>query len=194
MSDDIRKIHQLKVDNVTNIISALSDIIFIIDSNGFFLDYYSSDPSRFLIDEKNIVGSSIYDIFSKEEADTHISFFNDSIRTGKINSFEYSIINNGIKRSFEARISKLDDFSVLSIVRDITERTNAQRELIENEKKIRRLIEANNRNQRLESLGFLAGGIAHDFNNLILGLFGSIENARNELQKGNIQDAVTTLS
>ena len=306
MSDEIRKIHQLKVDNVTSILSALSDIIFIIDSKGCFLDYYSSDPSRFLVDEKNIIGSSIYDLFPKEEADYHVSFFNDTMKTGKINSFEYSADNNGIKKFFEARVSKLDDSSVLSIVRDITEKTNALNALAESEQKFRKIAdflpeavfetdsnlivtyankktfdmfghsiedlkkgimvldliseddvdrgkdnialrfsdslkflskytgirkdktrfpismhsspvfldgkpagirgvildvsyqekinEAMSRNQRLESLGFLAGGIAHDFNNLILGLFGSIENAKNELKKNNIQDAVTTLN
>lgn len=306
MSDEIRKIHQLKVDNVTSILSALSDIIFIIDSKGYFLDYYSSDPSRFFVDEKNIIGSSIYDLFPKKEADYHVSFFNDTMKTGKINSFEYSADHNGIKKFFEARVSKLDDSSVLSIVRDITDKANALNALAESEQKFRKIAdflpeavfetdsnlivtyankktiemfghsiedlkkgimvldlisedevdrgkdnialrfnnslkflskytgirkdktrfpismhsspifldgkpagirgvildvsyqekinEAMSRNQRLESLGFLAGGIAHDFNNLVLGLFGSIENARCELKKGNIQDAVTTLN
>jgi PAS domain S-box-containing protein len=35
--------------------------------------------------------------------------------------------------------------------------------------------------QKLESLGTLAGGIAHDFNNILMGLFGNISIARNEL-------------
>ncbi len=37
------------------------------------------------------------------------------------------------------------------------------------------------RSQKLESTGILAGGIAHDFNNILLGLFGNLSLAKNEL-------------
>jgi nitrogen-specific signal transduction histidine kinase/ActR/RegA family two-component response regulator len=47
--------------------------------------------------------------------------------------------------------------------------------------------------QKLESIGFLAGGIAHDFNNLILGLFGSVEIAKNELENLNYEAAKNAL-
>lgn len=35
--------------------------------------------------------------------------------------------------------------------------------------------------QKLESIGTLAGGIAHDFNNILMGLFGNLTLAKNEL-------------
>lgn len=38
---------------------------------------------------------------------------------------------------------------------------------------------------KLESIGTLAGGIAHDFNNIMMGLFGNIALAKNELPKGH---------
>jgi PAS domain S-box-containing protein len=43
----------------------------------------------------------------------------------------------------------------------------------------RRMLEAIQRTDKLESLGMLAGGIAHDFNNLLAGLFGYVSLARN---------------
>lgn len=50
---------------------------------------------------------------------------------------------------------------------DLTEIKQLQKEVI--------------RNQKLESTGLLAGGIAHDFNNILLGLFGNLSLAKNEL-------------
>jgi len=59
---------------------------------------------------------------------------------------------------------KGDQIGMWAIVRDLSERQNAQKELL----KI----------QKLESLGVLAGGIAHDFNNIITGIMGNISFAR----------------
>ncbi len=57
----------------------------------------------------------------------------------------------------------------ISTARDITDRLREEGEL----QKI----------QKLTSIGTLAGGIAHDFNNILMGLFGNISLARNELSK-----------
>ena len=39
--------------------------------------------------------------------------------------------------------------------------------------------------QKLQSVGTLAGGIAHDFNNILMGLFGNISLAKDELPKSH---------
>lgn len=54
---------------------------------------------------------------------------------------------------------------------DITDRKKAQAELATLEK--------------LKSVGTLAGGIAHDFNNIMMGLFGNIALAKNEIPKNH---------
>ena len=70
-------------------------------------------------------------------------------------------------------VSKLVEFQnknlILSITRDITERKRAE--------------EALQKMEKLESVGTLAGGIAHDFNNILMGLFGNISIAKEDLPK-----------
>ncbi|RLT19306.1 MAG: PAS domain S-box protein [Planctomycetota bacterium] len=61
-----------------------------------------------------------------------------------------------------------------SIVRDITERRQAQ---IQREQLDRKMQEA----QRLESLQVLAGGISHDFNNILAAILGNAELLRHDL-------------
>ena len=54
-------------------------------------------------------------------------------------------------------------------IHDITERKRSEAELL--------------KMQKLQSVGTLAGGIAHDFNNILLGLFGNISIAMDDLPK-----------
>ena len=69
--------------------------------------------------------------------------------------------------------------AALVIIRDITERINAERENI-------RLQSQLNQAQRMEAIGTLAGGIAHDINNILYGIIGYAEIARHhQIQDGH---------
>ena len=64
--------------------------------------------------------------------------------------------------------------AMIGVVRDITERKQAEQKRQELEAQI---LHA----QKLESLGVLAGGIAHDFNNLLMGVLGNASLAMMDL-------------
>jgi PAS domain S-box-containing protein len=66
--------------------------------------------------------------------------------------------------------------ATLNILRDITERQQAENQRLDLERQMQQM-------QKLESLGVLAGGIAHDFNNLLTVILGNADLALDELPR-----------
>ncbi len=65
---------------------------------------------------------------------------------------------------------------VLALIRDVSQR-------LQEEQEQKKLQEAMEHSQRLESLGVLAGGIAHDFNNLLAVILGNVEMLKTRIPK-----------
>ncbi len=93
--------------------------------------------------------------------------------------------SDGSYRHFETRISRMDEFFVLVVLRDVTKewREREAREQVEE-----RLIKV----QKMESLGTLAAGIAHDFNN-ILAIIQNTVDLIDESPVDSEHDAVGTI-
>ena len=104
------------------LVNAIPDLIFVVDYDGNYIDYTVDKSSPLYVEPKNIIGKNLKDFFPDENKYKEIlEKIRDTIRTGILNIVTYEMDSRMGRRKFEARISKMDDKRILSIVRDITD-------------------------------------------------------------------------
>ncbi len=162
----------LRESNTRNeaLLAAMPEMMFVLSRNGTYIDFKVEKEDELAIPPGEIIGKNISNAgFSKDVVKIILDQIENTLKTGKIHSFEYELNIDGSDNTYDARIVPFGEDNILATVRNVTENTNAEEEL-------RKL-------QRLKSIGTLAGGIAHDFNNILTGLFGNISIAKMKLSR-----------
>ncbi|MBI5397176.1 MAG: PAS domain S-box protein, partial [Verrucomicrobia bacterium] len=114
-------------------LAAIPDLMFITDKDNVFVGYHAADATRLFAPPDQFMGKPVDAVLPPEVAGKIIAGFDEVTRTGQVAVREYSLDAQGAKRSFEARIVRLDRERRLTIVRDITERRRAQEAVRESE-------------------------------------------------------------
>ncbi len=112
------------------LLEAIPDLIFEISVDGVFLTCKYSHESVLLLPPKDFLGKKITEVLPDELAQLTMRLIQRTKETGKIQVYEYSLDIDGGKRYYESRLKLSEKNSVLSIVRDITEKKNSERELL----------------------------------------------------------------
>ena len=153
------------------ILTSVPDIMFIQSIDGVYLDYHTDNKKLLAVQPEQFLGKSIRDVLPAALAEQFLQCFKLAHETKEMQVMDYVLdVPNG-SRYFEARINYMDEGRVLSIIRDMTENKRAEAEL--------------QKMQKLTSVGTLAGGIAHDFNNILMGLYGNLSLAKDELDQNH---------
>jgi len=112
---------RLQTARLDAVISVLPDLLFIVNTEGDFLDFFSSDPGKLILDPAHITELNLRDIFNPEEVKRHLDIYRRCIETNSIQAFEYTMTADGKELYYETRTTPLSNNSVLAIVRDITD-------------------------------------------------------------------------
>ena len=118
------------------ILDSLPDPVFVSDQEGVLLDSHSSVPQLYYLPPEEFLGKRIIDVIPGVVGQQIMYAITEAAK-GTRQLIEYPLLIQGEVRHFEARLAPLDAHQVLTIVRDVTERKQA-----EEERFIRKIAEA----------------------------------------------------
>jgi PAS domain S-box-containing protein len=106
------------------ILSALPDLMFVMDRDGTYVDYHVRDPRLLFVPPDAFMGRTIREIFPPPLAETFMDAIERSYQVQEPVIVEYELQVDEL-RQFEARLVAADHGRVLSIIRDVTEAKRA---------------------------------------------------------------------
>jgi PAS domain S-box-containing protein len=125
------------------LLSAIPDLIFRIRSDGTYLDVKTPKNNHLLAYSTEQIGHNIYDVLPAPVAEQRMYYIQQALLTGELQIFEFQLPYSGQnQRHYEARIVVSGEDEVLTIIRDITERKQAEKELQEAKDHLQAVLDA----------------------------------------------------
>ncbi len=167
-----RLINDIKVGDYS-IFKALPDILFVVSSEGTFIEWKTNNYNNLFPRSSFFKGKSVNDLFPEPIARQFLSALESTIRTGELQTFEFQLGDAAKLQFFEARFAITSNDQVLIILREITEQKQS-------EFKIKKFTEELEQINKTKDKFFAI--IGHDLRTPINGLLGYSEILVNDIE------------
>ncbi len=183
---------------LNSLLSALPDLLFVIDKEGVYREVYAHDESLLAMPKTILLGNTLHNCLPQEFADQVLNIIHFVLETREMFLLEYSIPLEKEEHFFEARFVPYTEDCVVILARDIHERKLTQKLLEETNQRLElALLEANEMAVRAEAASrakseFLAN-MSHEIRTPMNGVLGMVQLLEDTPLTPEQQDLLRTL-
>ncbi|MBI5963286.1 MAG: PAS domain S-box protein [Chloroflexi bacterium] len=123
------------------LLEAIPDMMFVLDDEGVFLDYRVSREQLLYSPPESFLGKNMRDVMPPMMVEAYNAKLDQAVQSGESQLFEYGLDHADGRHHYEAHIVAYQDDNVLCLVRDITERKQAEEAARQAERHFKALIE-----------------------------------------------------
>jgi PAS domain S-box-containing protein len=160
------------------LLNAIPDMIFELDKNGVFMDFFKAEGIGPPLSPKEFLGKNIREVMPEFISSPTLFGIERTLLTDQTYAFEYQLPGKDGLHDYESRLIASGEDRVLGMVRDITVRkwAEAEREVLINE------LEA--KNAELERFTYT---VSHDLKSPLITIKGFLGFLREDAEKGDTQ-------
>lgn len=113
-------------NNFRALFSLMDDVVLVINRDGRYEQIAPTNPSLLIRTPQEMLGRTFHELFPQEIADRFLDKVREALATTEKVSFEYELNLGGNLLWFFANLTRLDEFRVFWVARDITDRKKAE--------------------------------------------------------------------
>jgi PAS domain S-box-containing protein len=124
------------------IVKAVPDLLFRVRKDGSIADFQKPEDIELYIPPDRFLGKTVNDVLPPDVSESARAAIERALNKKEVATFEYDLTMNDQRRFYECRVTAISSDEVLAVVRDITERKQAETALKLASLYARNLIEA----------------------------------------------------
>ena len=198
------ELHKSETKNKA-ILNAIPDLMLQMNKDGVFLEFISAKDFPTLIPAEQILGKNVHDVAPKWFAEKIMHYAEQAFQTNEVQIFEYQLpftLGSNEMHDYEARVVVGGDDTILSIVRDITERKRMENELRRYSERLEELVDERTaalkksqerlvKTEKLAAIGQAATMVGHDLRNPLQAIENGVYYINSELSNSHVSPKIT---
>ncbi|HYR09850.1 MAG TPA: PAS domain S-box protein, partial [Longimicrobium sp.] len=118
-----------RTQELEGVFQALPDLYFRLDPDGTITDHRAGRAAALYAPLPEFRGRQMQELLPDEVGPRFAAAIREALATGELVCVEYRLVDGDVAQEFEARVVPLADGTLVTVVRDISERKAAEREL-----------------------------------------------------------------